>query len=62
MIVRVGAVASGEHTSLAVYGDVSGVTGSSPVFFRGMKVGQVIRTQLVPDGSGRIAVSFQIDN
>ncbi|MFN6178756.1 MAG: MlaD family protein [Flavobacteriales bacterium] len=46
----------------AVYGDVSGVTGSSPVFFRGMKVGQVIRTQLVPDGSGRIAVSFQIDN
>ncbi|HQW04566.1 MAG TPA: MlaD family protein [Flavobacteriales bacterium] len=43
-----------------VYRDIAGVTGASPVYYNGLKVGQVIRTQLMPDGSGRIAVSFQL--
>ena len=45
----------------AVYNDVSGITGSSPLFYHGYKVGQVVGTQLMPDGSGRIALSFQVD-
>jgi len=45
----------------AVYGDVSGINESSPVYFNGFKVGQVVRTVLLPDGSGRIAVSFQLN-
>lgn len=45
----------------AVYNDVSGITGSSPLFFHGYKVGQVVGTKLMPDGSGRIAVAFQVD-
>lgn len=45
----------------AVYNDVSGVTSASPVFLNGLKVGQVVGTALMPDGSGRIAVSFQVN-
>ncbi len=44
----------------AVYADVSGINDASPVLFHGMKVGQVIRTEMLPDGSGHIAVSFQL--
>ena len=28
---------------------------------RGLKVGQVVNTELMPDGSGRIALSIQVD-
>ncbi|MFN3876637.1 MAG: MlaD family protein, partial [Flavobacteriales bacterium] len=45
----------------AVYPDISGVTSASPVFLNGLKVGQVVGTGLMPDGSGRVAVSFQIN-
>jgi phospholipid/cholesterol/gamma-HCH transport system substrate-binding protein len=31
------------------------------VLYNGMKVGQVIGTEMLPDGSGRIAVAFQIN-
>lgn len=44
----------------AVYQDVSGINDASPVLFKGMKVGQVIGTELMPDGSGHIVVSFQL--
>jgi phospholipid/cholesterol/gamma-HCH transport system substrate-binding protein len=44
-----------------VYGNVSGITSSSPVYFNGFKVGQVISTELMPGSDGRIAVSFQVD-
>jgi phospholipid/cholesterol/gamma-HCH transport system substrate-binding protein len=44
-----------------VYGNVSGITESSPVLLNGYKVGQVVNTALLSDGSGRIAVSFQLD-
>ena len=44
-----------------VYRDISGVTGASPVYFNGYKVGQVIRTALVNEGRGGIAVSFQLN-
>jgi phospholipid/cholesterol/gamma-HCH transport system substrate-binding protein len=45
----------------ALYWDVSGINESTPVYYNGFKVGQVISTELMPDGSGRIALSFQID-
>lgn len=45
----------------AVYRDVSGVTSASPVFFNGLKVGQVVHTEMLPDGTGLIAVSFQLN-
>ena len=44
----------------AVYPDVSGINDATPVVYHGYKVGQVIGTELMPDGSGRIDVSFQI--
>ena len=44
-----------------VYNDVSGITGASPVYFNGYKVGQVISTSLVREGKGGIAVSFQLN-
>lgn len=44
-----------------VYRDVSGVTGASPVFYNGLKVGQVIKTEMLADGSGLIAISFQLN-
>lgn len=45
----------------AVYNDVSGINDATPVIFHGFKVGQVVHTELMPDGSGRIAVTMQID-
>ncbi|MBK9289967.1 MAG: MCE family protein [Flavobacteriales bacterium] len=54
-------VLQGRNVFYAKYNDVSGITGSSPLFFHGFKVGQVVGTQLMPDGSGRIAVAFQVD-
>jgi phospholipid/cholesterol/gamma-HCH transport system substrate-binding protein len=45
----------------AVYSNVSGITGASPVYYNGYKVGQVIKTALLPDGSGHVVVSFQIN-
>lgn len=43
-----------------VYGNVAGVGESTPVYYHGYKVGQVIRTQLMPK-TGNIAVSFQLN-
>lgn len=45
----------------AVYNNVSGITGASPVYYNGYKVGQVIKTSLLPNGSGYVVVSFQIN-
>jgi phospholipid/cholesterol/gamma-HCH transport system substrate-binding protein len=45
----------------ATYYDVTGVNESTAVLYNGYRVGQVIHRELMPDGSGRIAVSFQID-
>ncbi|MBK7946846.1 MAG: MCE family protein [Flavobacteriales bacterium] len=45
----------------AVYNDISGVTSASPVFMNGLKVGQVVNTELKHDGSGRVVVSFQLN-
>jgi phospholipid/cholesterol/gamma-HCH transport system substrate-binding protein len=45
----------------AVYTDVSGINDATPVLYHGFKVGQVVGTELMPDGSGRIAVAFQFD-
>lgn len=44
-----------------VYSDVSGISGASPVYYNGYKVGQVISTDLVNAGRGGIAVSFQLN-
>ncbi len=54
-------VLQGRNLYYAVYGDVSGINDASPVLYNGMKVGQVIGTEMLPDGSGRIAVAFQIN-
>ncbi len=43
------------------YGNVTGINPSSPVYYNGFKVGQVIRTQLMPGAGGNILVSFQLD-
>ena len=45
----------------AVYADVSGINDATPVLFHGYKVGQVIGSDMLDDGSGRIAVSFLIN-
>ncbi len=45
----------------ALYNDISGINESTPVFYNGFKVGQVISTELMDDGSGRIAVGFQLN-
>lgn len=45
----------------AVYNNVSGITGASPVYYNGFKVGQVIKTALKDDGSGYVVISFQIN-
>ncbi|MBX2980639.1 MAG: MCE family protein [Flavobacteriales bacterium] len=43
-----------------VYKDVTGINGSSPVYYSGYKVGQVIGTELMPE-NGLIRVSFQVN-
>lgn len=45
----------------AVYGNASGMVESSALQYNGYKIGQVVRVQLMPDGSGRIVMSFQVD-
>lgn len=44
-----------------VYRDISGVTSASPVFYNGLKVGQVIATEMMSDGTGNITISFQMN-
>lgn len=44
-----------------VYNNVAGITGASPVYYHGFKVGLVIGTNLMTDGTGRVAVSFQLN-
>ncbi|MBL0046344.1 MAG: MCE family protein [Flavobacteriales bacterium] len=55
-------VLQGRNVYYAVYPDVSGINDASPVLFHGMKVGQVIGTELLPDGSGNVAVAFQVND
>ena len=43
-----------------VYGNVAGIAESTPVYYNGYKVGQVIRTELVP-ATGHVVVSFQLN-
>lgn len=45
----------------AVYGDVSGINDATPVLFHGYKVGQVVGTAMLADGSSRIVVTMQIN-
>lgn len=42
-----------------VYADVSGITSASPVFYHGLKVGQVVGVEMNADGKG-IRISFQL--
>lgn len=55
-------VLQGRNVFYAKYANVSGINDASPVLYHGMKVGQVIGTELVPDGSGLVAVAFQIND
>ena len=55
-------VLQGRNVFYAKYGDVSGINDASPVLYHGMKVGQVIGTELIPGGNGLVAVAFQIND
>jgi phospholipid/cholesterol/gamma-HCH transport system substrate-binding protein len=55
-------VLGGRDVYYAKYKDVSGINDASPVLYHGMKVGQVIGTELIADGSGLVAVAFQIND
>jgi phospholipid/cholesterol/gamma-HCH transport system substrate-binding protein len=55
-------VLGGRSVYHAKYADISGVNDASPVLYHGAKVGQVVGTKLMADGSGRWVVAFQIDN
>lgn len=55
-------VLQGRNVFYAKYADVSGINDASPVLYHGMKVGQVIGTELVPNGNGMVAVAFQIND
>lgn len=52
---------SGRNTYVAVYNDVSGISDATPVLFHGYQVGKVVSSNMLSDGSGRIAVTFQIN-
>lgn len=45
----------------AVYNNASGIVESSALQYNGLKIGQVTSVKLMPDGSGRIAISYQVD-
>lgn len=49
------------HTYYGVYVDVSGINDATAVLYNGYKVGQVVGTKMLDDGSGRIAVAMQIN-
>lgn len=49
------------HTYYGVYADVSGINDATAVLYNGYKVGQVVSTNMLSDGSGRIAVAMQIN-
>ena len=55
-------VLQGRNVYYAKYADVSGINDASPVLYHGMKVGQVIGTELIPNGNGMVAVAFQIND
>lgn len=45
----------------AVYNNSRGIVEANALQFNGLKVGQVVKVNLMPDGSGRIVLSYQID-
>ena len=55
-------VLQGRNVYYAKYADVSGINDASPVLYHGMKVGQVIGTELIPNSNGMVAVAFQIND
>ncbi len=55
-------VLQGRNVFYAKYADVSGINDASPVLYHGMKVGQVIGTELIPNSNGMVAVAFQIND
>ncbi|MBS1945425.1 MAG: hypothetical protein JST98_09585 [Bacteroidetes bacterium] len=48
------------HIYYAVYPDISGINDATPVLFHGYKVGQVLGSEMLGDGSGRIALTLMI--
>lgn len=55
-------VLQGKNVYYARYADVSGINDASPVLYHGLKVGQVVGTELIPGGGGMVAVAFQIND
>jgi len=48
------------HIYYAVYPDISGINDATPVLFHGYKVGQVLGSEMLGDGTGRIALTLMI--
>ena len=45
----------------AVYTNVQGLTGATPLQINGFKIGQVLGAALLPDGTGRIVITYQVN-
>lgn len=45
----------------AVYSNSRGIVEANALQYNGLKIGQVVQVALLPDGSGRIVLSYQID-
>lgn len=45
----------------AIYPNAEGLVESNPLQYNGYKIGQVVRVGMVKDGSGRIIISYQVD-
>lgn len=45
----------------AIYANAQGMVESNALQYNGYKVGQVVRVAMVEDGSGRIIISYQVD-
>ncbi|MEX1131972.1 MAG: MlaD family protein [Flavobacteriales bacterium] len=45
----------------AVYSNARGMVEANALLYNGYKVGQVVGVDLMPDGSGRIVLSYQVD-
>lgn len=49
-----------DNVYTALYNNVEGLADASPLFLNGYKIGQVISTKMVHDGSRNIAVTYQV--
>ncbi|MCW5898940.1 MAG: hypothetical protein KIT10_06685 [Flavobacteriales bacterium] len=49
------------HVIHAIYANAQGMVESNALLYNGFKVGQVVRVGMTEDGTGRIIISYQVD-